>query len=128
MGANDRNGKSASAFLTISEVSGELGLPQHVLRFWETKFTVVKPMKRGGGRRYYRPEDVVLLRRIQGLLYDEGYTIKGAQKFLKQGGVAQSENSDSPMEKRPQSALDPGKEKKLRGIISELEVLRDQLG
>lgn len=79
--------KSASAFRTISEVSDELDVPQHVLRFWETKFSQIKPMKRGGGRRYYRPEDLALLRRIRELLYTEGYTIKGVQRLLRQSGV-----------------------------------------
>lgn len=82
--------KSASAYRTISEVSDELAVPQHVLRFWESKFSQVRPLKRGGGRRYYRPEDVVLLRRIQTLLYEEGYTIKGVQKLLREGGVNQA--------------------------------------
>jgi len=76
--------KSASAFRTISEVSTELDVPQHVLRFWETKFPQIRPLKRGGGRRYYRPDDVELLRRIQHLLYKEGYTIKGVQRLLKE--------------------------------------------
>ncbi len=74
--------KAASAFRTISEVANELDVQQHVLRFWETKFSQVKPMKRGGGRRYYRPEDVDLLKAIHTLLYDQGYTIKGVQKLL----------------------------------------------
>ena len=77
---NDK--KSAAAFRTISEVAEELDVQQHVLRFWETKFTHVKPMKRGGGRRFYRPEDVELLKAIHTLLYQEGYTIKGVQKLL----------------------------------------------
>jgi len=81
-----RRVKSDAAFRTISEVATELELPQHVLRFWETKFNAIKPMKRGGGRRYYRPEDVTLLRRIRALLYDDGYTIKGVQKLLREGG------------------------------------------
>jgi DNA-binding transcriptional MerR regulator len=76
--------KSATAFRTISEVSTELDVPQHVLRFWETKFPQIRPLKRGGGRRYYRPEDVELLRRIQSLLYKEGYTIKGVQRLLRE--------------------------------------------
>ena len=80
-----RRGKSEAAFRTISEVAADLDVPQHVLRFWETKFIQIRPMKRGGGRRYYRPEDVELLRRIRSLLYDDGYTIKGVQKLLKQG-------------------------------------------
>lgn len=82
-----RAAKSADAFRTISEVAGELDVPQHVLRFWETKFTQVKPLKRGGGRRYYRPEDVDLLRAIRVLLYNDGYTIKGVQKLLRDGGI-----------------------------------------
>ncbi len=81
--ANGRSSKSAGAFRTISEVADELDVAQHVLRFWESKFPQVRPLKRGGGRRYYRPEDVDLLRRIRSLLYEEGYTIKGAQKLLK---------------------------------------------
>ncbi len=81
--------KAPSAFRTISEVADELKVQQHVLRFWETKFTQVKPLKRGGGRRYYRPEDVALLRRIHHLLYTEGYTIKGVQKLMKGQGRQQ---------------------------------------
>src|SRR5262244_2259692 len=76
--------KSAQAFRTISEVATELDVPQHVLRFWESKFSQVRPLKRGGGRRYYRPEDIDLLRRIRSLLYDDGYTIKGVQRLLKE--------------------------------------------
>ena len=82
-----RDGKSATAFRTISEVAGELDVPQHVLRFWETKFSHIKPLKRGGGRRYYRPEDVALLSRIRDLLYRDGYTIRGVQRLLKENGV-----------------------------------------
>ncbi len=78
-----RGKKSAGAFQTISEVASILGVQQHVLRFWESKFSQIKPLKRGGGRRYYRPEDVKLLKYIQHLLHDEGYTIKGVQKLLK---------------------------------------------
>ncbi|MDJ0612183.1 MAG: MerR family transcriptional regulator [Rhizobiaceae bacterium] len=78
--------KNPDAFKTISEVADELELPQHVLRFWETRFNQIKPMKRGGGRRYYRPDDVDLLRGIKSLLYDEGYTIRGVQRLLKEQG------------------------------------------
>ena len=78
--------KSPDAFRTISEVAEELDLPQHVLRFWETRFGQIKPMKRGGGRRYYRPDDVDLLRGIRHLLYGEGYTIRGVQRILKEHG------------------------------------------
>lgn len=83
-----RGRKSASAFRTISEVADDLGVQQHVLRFWETKFSQIRPLKRGGGRRYYRPEDVTLLKRIHELLYTEGYTIRGVQKLLKEQGRA----------------------------------------
>jgi DNA-binding transcriptional MerR regulator len=78
--------KAPNAFRTISEVADELHIPQHVLRFWETKFPQVKPLKRGGGRRYYRPDDIALLRRISDLLYIQGYTIKGVQRLLREGG------------------------------------------
>lgn len=78
--------KSPDAFRTISEVAEDLDLPQHVLRFWETRFTQIKPMKRGGGRRYYRPQDVDLIKGIRHLLYDQGYTIKGVQKLLRENG------------------------------------------
>ena len=81
--------KAQGAFRTISEVANKLNVQQHVLRFWETKFSQVRPLKRGGGRRYYRPEDVALLQRIHHLLYTEGYTIKGVQKLLKGQGKAQ---------------------------------------
>jgi len=83
-----RSKKSKDAFRTISEVSKTLGVQQHVLRFWETKFSAIKPVKRGGGRRYYRPEDVALLQSIHDLLYVEGYTIKGVQKLIKENGKA----------------------------------------
>ena len=85
MPAGRSGGKSAAAFRTISEVSQDLDVPQHVLRFWESKFTPVRPLKRGGGRRYYRPEDVDLLYRIRNLLYTDGYTIKGVQRLLREG-------------------------------------------
>jgi DNA-binding transcriptional MerR regulator len=79
--------KAADAFRTISEVAEELDLQQHVLRFWETRFSQIRPLKRGGGRRYYRPEDVMLLKGIRYLLYGQGYTIKGVQRIIKEGGV-----------------------------------------
>ena len=81
--------KSDNAFKTISEVASQIGVPQHVLRFWETKFSNIKPMKRGGGRRYYRPEDVTLIERIHHLLYNEGYTIKGVQRLIKASSKAE---------------------------------------
>lgn len=79
--------KSPDAFRTISEVADDLDLPQHVLRFWETRFNQIKPMKRGGGRRYYRPQDVDLIKGIRHLLYDQGYTIKGVQRLLRENGI-----------------------------------------
>jgi DNA-binding transcriptional MerR regulator len=85
-GARNRPKKAPNAFRTISEVADELHIPQHVLRFWESKFPQVKPLKRGGGRRYYRPDDITLLRRISDLLYIQGYTIKGVQRLLREGG------------------------------------------
>ena len=79
--------KAPDAFRTISEVADDLDVPQHVLRFWETRFSQIKPMKRSGGRRYYRPDDVDLLKGIRHLLYGEGYTIRGVQRILKEQGV-----------------------------------------
>ena len=79
--------KAPDAFRTISEVAGDLDIPQHVLRFWETRFAQIKPMKRSGGRRYYRPDDVDLLKGIRRLLYGEGYTIRGVQRILKEHGI-----------------------------------------
>jgi DNA-binding transcriptional MerR regulator len=79
--------KAPDAFRTISEVADELDIPQHVLRFWETRFAQIKPMKRSGGRRYYRPDDVDLLKGIRRLLYGEGYTIRGVQRILKEHGI-----------------------------------------
>lgn len=99
-------GKSPAAFRTISEVSAELDVPPHVLRFWESKFPQIRPLKRGGGRRYYRPEDVELLLRIRALLYKDGYTIKGVQKLLKTPGAS----VDLPAAPPPAlpSATEPG--------------------
>lgn len=83
----DEMSKSVDAFRTIAEVADDLGVPKHVLRFWEVKFPQIRPMKRGGGRRFYRPEDLELLRGIQALLHAEAYTIKGVQKILREQGV-----------------------------------------
>jgi len=96
-----RSGKSETAFRTISEVADELEVPQHVLRFWEGRFPQVRPLKRGGGRRYYRPEDVALLRRIRDLLYREGYTIKGVQKLLKESGSGAAAPEPQSVSARP---------------------------
>ena len=87
MSERPKSAKSAGAFRTISEVSRHLEVPQHVLRFWESKFSQVSPLKRGGGRRYYRPEDVQLLERIRDLLYVDGFTIKGVQRLIRERGV-----------------------------------------
>lgn len=98
--------KAPNAFRTISEVADELHIPQHVLRFWETKFPQVKPLKRGGGRRYYRPDDIALLRRVSDLLYIQGYTIKGVQRLLREGGGKLSDDipPPSPEEREDQEA------------------------
>jgi len=137
-----RPGKSASAFRTISEVAGELDVAQHVLRFWESKFPQVRPMKRGGGRRYYRPEDVDLLRQIRSLLYEEGYTIKGAQKLLRTqrrgvaddiengAGAAVEPSADAGAELGPELlARDDGLDQqgRLRRLRNELVALREAL-
>jgi DNA-binding transcriptional MerR regulator len=95
-GQRVRPRKAPNAFRTISEVADDLHIPQHVLRFWETKFAQVKPLKRGGGRRYYRPDDIVLLRRIADLLYTQGYTIKGVQRLLREGGGRLSDDIPPP--------------------------------
>jgi DNA-binding transcriptional MerR regulator len=99
--------KAPNAFRTISEVADDLHIPQHVLRFWETKFPQVKPMKRGGGRRYYRPDDIALLRRISDLLYIQGYTIKGVQRLLREGGGQLSEDiPPAPEDERAAAAAE----------------------
>jgi len=129
-----RGGKSPGAFRTISEVSNDLEVPPHVLRFWETKFPQIKPLKRGGGRRYYRPEDVALLRQIRQLLYNDGYTIKGVQRLLKEGalkntaqlGVAIANRLEE--QKQPQNTTASSQQKDaLRSIVDELKVLRKLL-
>ncbi len=141
-------GKSSTAFRTISEVSLELDVPQHVLRFWESRFPQVKPMKRGGGRRYYRPEDVGLLKKIRDLLYGEGYTIKGVQKLLREGMgsggpelepplplihdgddededfVAETDRLPYPVPPEPPRTLPPYARRELLGILEDLEQLR----
>lgn len=125
--------KSPDAFRTISEVASNLDLPQHVLRFWETRFSHIRPLKRGGGRRYYRPEDVELLRGIRHLLYNEGYTIKGVQRILKEQGprfvmqiwredavsLAAEEFSSGGAEAENDEALEPGESGYARSAQSE---------
>ena len=129
-----RGGKSPGAFRTISEVSNDLEVPPHVLRFWETKFPQIKPLKRGGGRRYYRPEDVSLLRQIRQLLHNDGYTIKGVQRLLKEGALKNTDQSGvvtanvSDKQKQPQNSTTSSQEKAgLRLIVDELQALRKLL-
>jgi len=109
-----RTHKSEAAFRTISEVSAELDVPQHVLRFWETRFPAIQPMKRGGGRRYYRPEDVQLLKAIRTRLYDDGFTIKGVKKLLAEKGteafVADAAARPADIPATPPRAEEPGRE------------------
>ena len=129
-----RAAKSAEAFRTISEVAGDLEVPQHVLRFWDSKFPQIKPLKRAGGRRYYRPDDVALLRRIRQCLYEQGYTIKGVQKLLREGALKPNEvRTLPPHAAEPTTAADrraarqdPMRETLLE-IRRELVALRDVL-
>jgi len=113
------DGKREGAFRTISEVSALLGVPQHVLRFWETRFPALKPLKHVGGRRYYRPEDIRLLTRIRDLLHRQGYTIRGARTALRQGGGA---DGPSAVTASPTPDLD-----ELRRLRARLRHLRDRL-
>ena len=126
--AGRRGDKSAAAFRTISEVAAELDVPQHVLRFWESKFTQVKPLKRGGGRRYYRPGDIALLRRIRSLLYDDGYTIKGVQRLLREGNVDANDGAPRAARQAPsEKPLEPAVRADLNTVIDELIAVRDLL-
>lgn len=146
---NRRLEKSPAAFRTISEVADELDVPQHVLRFWESKFPQVRPLKRGGGRRYYRPEDVDLLGRIRKLLYEDGYTIKGVQRLMREGalrarreaaeaeeaetggapeGAVEEARAGAPEAGRAEAApLDSAARGELEGLLAELLALRDDL-
>jgi DNA-binding transcriptional MerR regulator len=135
--------KSPEAFRTISEVSKDLSLPQHVLRFWETKFVQIKPIKRGGGRRYYRPEDVKLLKGIKSLLYNDGYTIRGVQKVIKENGtkklltiqtenkvfteIRKDNNDQLEQQNYPQHSINDSKRKKLMNVLEDLVQLRKKL-
>ncbi len=115
--------KSPEAFRTIGEVSEALDVPQHVLRFWETKFPALRPLKRGGGRRYYRPEDMVLLRRIRGLLHAEGYTVRGVQKLLRE----RDSKAIAPPAGEGRIALDADARARAARVLDELAALRDML-
>jgi len=135
--------KAPGAFRTISEVAGDLSVPQHVLRFWESKFQQIRPLKRGGGRRYYRPEDVQLLNGIKDLLYNQGFTIRGVQKLLREGGRSPlarsatldgslSASSATPMHVPSSSSqaprsLAPEKRREVESVLGELKALRELL-
>ena len=120
-----RGEKSAAAFRTISEVAAELDVPQHVLRFWESRFPQVRPLKRGGGRRYYRPEDVLLLRRIRYLLYEDGYTIRGVQKLVRQKGAKAvvAEGTGDAGTGREEIKIAAAQRAELEAVLGELEAL-----
>jgi len=130
--------KGPEAFRTISEAADELNVPQHVLRFWETRFTFIRPMKRAGGRRFYRPADIAVLRGVRRLLHDEGYTIKGVQRLHREQGlkrlVAAGEGAPvSPVAPPPETALPPGAtleavgRDRLAAILEDLEAARRRL-
>ncbi len=135
--------KSPEAFRTISEVSKDLSLPQHVLRFWETKFAQIKPIKRGGGRRYYRPEDIELLKGIKYLLYNDGYTIRGVQKVIKESGTrkilykenninsftdTENNNIDRHDQLNQKShSISDSKRKKLLNVLNDLVSLKNKI-
>lgn len=134
-------GKSRLAFRTIGEVAVELDLAQHVLRFWESRFSHIRPLKRGGGRRYYRPEDIDQLRRIRALLYDDGYSIKGAQRLLKASrgrppAVEIDLRAEPGTDQQPTTAiapptptakLDGGQRREMANILGELQNALEQL-
>lgn len=134
--------KAPGAYRTISEVATNLSVPQHVLRFWESKFQQVRPLKRGGGRRYYRPEDIDLLTSIKDLLYNQGFTIRGVQKLLKENGRSSlSTRAQAPAISQAASAagmlpgIDPVQKlgftasarREIEGVLSELRSLREML-
>jgi DNA-binding transcriptional MerR regulator len=140
--------KSPTAFRTISEVAEGLALPQHVLRFWESKFQQIKPLKRGGGRRYYRPEDVKIIHDIKELLYNQGFTIRGVQKLLRENGVPSLARSGLTMSQAPASiqtaahqpsaqtakalqrqteGLSLDKRREIEGLLAELKSIRTVL-
>lgn len=131
----DRSGKSPEAYRTIGEVSEMLGVAQHVLRFWESRFSQIKPVKRAGNRRYYRPDDIALIRRIRELLHDEGYSIRGVQKLLRSAGVkavvtgagsAAATASAEPAARPSAGAAGPDRQT-LREILGELKDIRELL-
>lgn len=142
--------KSPTAFRTISEVATDLSVPQHVLRFWESKFQQIRPLKRGGGRRYYRPEDIQLIGNIKDLLYNQGFTIRGVQKLLEENSRFPSARSmvpdpqlpasiaatvtapsvhaqHAPKMQAPAAGLSPEKRAELQSVLAELKALRELL-
>lgn len=121
--------KSDSAFKTISEVAGILSVPQHVLRFWETRFSQIKPLKMGGGRRYYRPEDVDILKKVYNLLYKEGYTIKGAKKAFIQKFEEREKRAEvrSIQDENKRTSLTDKQIKQATAILKEMLAMRETI-
>jgi DNA-binding transcriptional MerR regulator len=124
--------KGPEAFRSISEAADELGVPQHVLRFWETKFAFVRPMKRAGGRRFYRPQDIAVLAEVRRLLHDEGYTIKGVQKLHRELGAkkflaARKTAAELPFGPLPAVALTPEARRRLTRTLEELTAAKARL-
>ena len=117
--------KGPDAFRTISEAADELHVPQHVLRFWETKFSFIKPMKRAGGRRFYRPADIAVLRGVRRLLHDEGYTIKGVQKLHREQGIKRLVAAGEGASQAPAPAVTPTLAKPTGDRVALLGALRD---
>lgn len=129
----DRSGKSPEAYRTIGEVSEMLGVAQHVLRFWESRFSQIRPVKRAGNRRYYRPDDIALIRRIRELLHDEGYSIRGVQKLLKDSGVKSVVEGNAGAAVAPPATggdrrgMSSSQRDEIREVLSELREIRDIL-
>ncbi|MHB8529700.1 MAG: MerR family transcriptional regulator [Caulobacteraceae bacterium] len=126
--------KSPEAFRTISEAAGELGVPQHVLRFWETRFSFVRPMKRAGGRRFYRPQDIAVLAAVRRLLHEQGYTIKGVQKLHREQGLRrlasglENEETSAPAGGRAsESPVQSTPAARLRAALGDLEAAKSRL-
>ena len=120
--------KSAEAFRTISEAADELGVAQHVLRFWETRFTFIKPLKRAGGRRFYRPSDIAVLAAVRRLLHQEGYTIKGVQKLYRESGLKRvTGEAETTLDVTERSAMGAGSRARLEAALAELDAARIRL-
>jgi DNA-binding transcriptional MerR regulator len=120
--------KSAEAFRTISEAADELGVAQHVLRFWETRFTFIKPMKRAGGRRFYRPSDIAVLAAVRQLLHQEGYTIKGVQKLYRESGLKRLTGEAAPVPDTPdRPAMGAESRARLEAALAELDAAKARL-